>query len=113
MTGEDAVEIALRTALLHSGRPGIVAFDGAYHGTGLVLDEVPRPLERVGVAGERFERAGWHGQGLLRVRPGDCDEALRRGVLVVPAGEGGGLISATPALTISDAELDEAFGRLA
>ena len=36
MTGEDAVEIALRTALLATGRPGIVAFDGAYHGTGLL-----------------------------------------------------------------------------
>src|SRR5262249_54720570 len=36
VTGEDAVEIALRTALRHTGRPGIVAFDGAYHGTGLL-----------------------------------------------------------------------------
>jgi 4-aminobutyrate aminotransferase/(S)-3-amino-2-methylpropionate transaminase len=36
VTGEDAVEIGLRTALLATGRPGIVAFDGAYHGTGLL-----------------------------------------------------------------------------
>src|SRR5204863_1311959 len=36
VTGEDAVEIALRTALLATGRAGIVAFDGAYHGTGLL-----------------------------------------------------------------------------
>ena len=36
VTGEDAVEIALRTALLETGRPGIVAFDAAYHGTGLL-----------------------------------------------------------------------------
>jgi acetylornithine/succinyldiaminopimelate/putrescine aminotransferase len=36
VTGEDAVEIALRTALLHAGKTGIVAFDGAYHGTGLL-----------------------------------------------------------------------------
>src|SRR5439155_17410823 len=36
VTGADAVEIALRTALLATGRPGIVAFDGAYHGTGLL-----------------------------------------------------------------------------
>ncbi|HET7045119.1 MAG TPA: aminotransferase class III-fold pyridoxal phosphate-dependent enzyme [Gaiellaceae bacterium] len=35
VTGEDAVEIGLRTALLHTGRPGIVAFEGAYHGLGL------------------------------------------------------------------------------
>src|SRR5206468_156652 len=31
VTGEDAVEIALRTAHLANGRAGIVAFDGAYH----------------------------------------------------------------------------------
>ena len=36
VTGEDAVEIAMRTALLATGRPGIVAFEGAYHGTGLL-----------------------------------------------------------------------------
>src|SRR5580765_8506591 len=36
VTGEDSVEIALRTALLATGRAGIVAFDGAYHGTGLL-----------------------------------------------------------------------------
>jgi 4-aminobutyrate aminotransferase / (S)-3-amino-2-methylpropionate transaminase / 5-aminovalerate transaminase len=36
VTGEDAVEIGLRTALLATGKPGIVAFDGAYHGTGLL-----------------------------------------------------------------------------
>jgi 4-aminobutyrate aminotransferase-like enzyme len=36
VTGEDAVEIALRTALLVTQRPGIVAFEGAYHGTGLL-----------------------------------------------------------------------------
>jgi 4-aminobutyrate aminotransferase/(S)-3-amino-2-methylpropionate transaminase len=36
VTGEDAVEIGLRTALLATGKPGIVAFEGAYHGTGLL-----------------------------------------------------------------------------
>ena len=260
VTGEDAVEIALRTALLHTGKPGIVAFDGAYHGTGLlalaatgferfrepfepwlpgpvhrraygedpgplpqdagcvivepvqgragarvppdgfleqlrercdaagalliadeiycglgrtgelwrsgeladvictgkalggglplsaalfcggleqvwelgpedvyththtgnplacaaalvVLEEVPTLLERVAEAGDRFERAGWHGVGLLRARPGDADAALARGVIVIPAGEDGSLISATPPLTITDAELDDALDR--
>ncbi len=234
VTGEDAVEIALRTALLATGKPGIVAFEGAYHGTGLlalaatgferfrepfaawlpgpvhrrvfgedpgplpgdagcvivepvqiadeiycglgrtgvmwrsgeladvictgkalggglplsaalfrpglegvwdlgpedvyihthmgnplacaaalvVLEEVPELLDRVTEAGERFERAGWHGAGLLRARPGDAEEALVRGVIVVPAGEDGSLISATPPLTISDEEIGEALDRL-
>ncbi len=60
-------------------------------------------------AGERFERAGWHGAGLMRARTGDADEAQRKGVIVIPAGEDGSLISATPPLTISDEEIDEAL----
>lgn len=75
----------------------------------VVLGEVPRLLERVREAGERFERAGWNGAGLMRARPGDAEEALRRGVIVIPAGEDGSLISATPPLTISDVEIDEAL----
>jgi 4-aminobutyrate aminotransferase / (S)-3-amino-2-methylpropionate transaminase / 5-aminovalerate transaminase len=78
----------------------------------VVLEEVPRLLERVREAGERFEAAGWHGAGLLRARPGDAQAAERNGVIVVPAGEDGSLISATPPLTITDEELDEAFERL-
>jgi 4-aminobutyrate aminotransferase/(S)-3-amino-2-methylpropionate transaminase len=31
-TGADAVTAALKTALLATGRPGVIAFDGAYHG---------------------------------------------------------------------------------
>lgn len=32
VTGSEAVEIALKTAVLATGRPGILAFEGAYHG---------------------------------------------------------------------------------
>lgn len=34
VTGSDAVEAALKTAVLHTGRPGVLAFTGAYHGLG-------------------------------------------------------------------------------
>lgn len=78
----------------------------------VVLDEVPALLDRVFEAGERFAAAGFEGRGLLRSRPGDWEEAWRRGVLVVPAGEDGSLISATPPLTIADDELDEALALL-
>jgi 4-aminobutyrate aminotransferase-like enzyme len=78
----------------------------------VVLDEVPKLLGRVNEAGERFEQAGWHGRGLLRARAGNAQDALERGVLVVPAGPDGCLIQATPPLTITEAELDEAFARL-
>jgi 4-aminobutyrate aminotransferase-like enzyme len=79
----------------------------------VVLDEVPGLLEHVTAMGERFERAGWHGRGLLRARTGDAGDALERGVLVVPAGLDGTLIQATPPLAISEADVDEALARLA
>jgi len=78
----------------------------------VVLEEVPRLLDRVRKAGERFEAAGWHGAGLLRARPGDAQAAERNAVIVIPAGEDGSLISATPPLTISDEEIEEALSRL-
>jgi len=34
-SGSDAVETAIKTALLATGRPGIIAFEGAYHGLSL------------------------------------------------------------------------------
>ena len=33
-SGSDAVEAALKTALLHSGKPGVISFTGGYHGLG-------------------------------------------------------------------------------
>ena len=48
----------------------------------------------------------------MRAKPGDSDEAYRRGVIVVPAGEDGSLMSATPPLTITDEEIDEALEAL-
>ena len=78
----------------------------------VVLDEVPRLLGNVAEQSERFERAGWHGAGLLRARRGDAADALERGVLVVPAGLDGSLIQATPPLTITTAEVEEALERL-
>jgi 4-aminobutyrate aminotransferase-like enzyme len=78
----------------------------------VILDEVPRLLERVRAAGELFDAAGWHGAGLMRARPGDFAAAEEAGVIVIPAGLDGSLISATPPLTISDEEIDEALRRL-
>ena len=33
-SGSDAIKAALKTALLHSGKPGVLVFEGAYHGLG-------------------------------------------------------------------------------
>lgn len=77
-----------------------------------MLELVPALLDDVRALGQRFEEAGWHGAGLLRAKEGDWEEAWRRGVLVVPAGPGGSLISATPPLTTTRDEVDEALERL-
>jgi len=53
LSGEDAVEIALRTALLATGKPGIVCFEGAYHGTGLAA------LAATGLERSRAPFAAW------------------------------------------------------
>ena len=46
-SGADAVEIALKTGLLYSGRPGILSFTPAYHGTTLgALQGTSRPAFR-------------------------------------------------------------------
>jgi acetylornithine/succinyldiaminopimelate/putrescine aminotransferase len=79
----------------------------------VVLERVPAMLERVREAGERFAEAGWHGAGLMRARAGDAKEALEHGVIVVPAGEDGSLISATPPFTITDEEIEYGLERIA
>ena len=72
VTGADAVEIALRTALLATGKSGIVAFDDAYHGTGLLA------LAATGF--ERFRETGRH------LAPGPrAPASLRRGSGPLPA----------------------------
>jgi 4-aminobutyrate aminotransferase-like enzyme len=78
----------------------------------VVLEEAPGLLARVREAGERFASAGWHGAGLMRARAGDAQAAERNRVIVIPAGLDGSLISATPPLTITDEEIDEALSRL-
>ncbi|MBD0338419.1 MAG: aminotransferase class III-fold pyridoxal phosphate-dependent enzyme [Thermoleophilia bacterium] len=105
---EDAWRLGPEDVLTHTHVLNPLACAAAH----VVLEEVPALLGRVVEAGGRFARAGFDGRGLLRSRPGDWEEAWRRGVLVVPAGEDGSLISATPPLTISDADVDEALARI-
>jgi 4-aminobutyrate aminotransferase/(S)-3-amino-2-methylpropionate transaminase len=46
-SGSDAVEVALKTALVATGRAGVVAFEGAYHGLGFgALDTTWRGMFR-------------------------------------------------------------------
>jgi 4-aminobutyrate aminotransferase / (S)-3-amino-2-methylpropionate transaminase / 5-aminovalerate transaminase len=90
----------------HQGNPLAAA---AAH---VVLDEVPKLLDHVHAMGDLFEAAGWHGAGLMRARHGDWEAAMARGVLVIPAGEDGTLVSATPALAIPEEIVRDALARL-
>jgi len=70
-SGSDAVETALKTALLATGRAGVVAFESAYHGLSLgALDATWRPDFR-----EPF-RARLPGATVF-ARYGDADDAAR------------------------------------
>ena len=70
-SGSDAVEAALKTAMVATGRAGVVAFEGAYHGLALgALDATYRPLFRDPFAA-RLARA------TRFARYGDADDALR------------------------------------
>jgi 4-aminobutyrate aminotransferase / (S)-3-amino-2-methylpropionate transaminase / 5-aminovalerate transaminase len=82
----------------------------------VVLEEVPNLLPRVDELSQRFTAAGWEGKGLLRTKPKDAAEAFRSGVVVIPipaSEDRPALVQAAPPFTISDAEVDEAFARLA
>jgi 4-aminobutyrate aminotransferase/(S)-3-amino-2-methylpropionate transaminase len=70
-SGSDAVEAALKTALLATGRPGLLAFEGAYHGLAFgPLDATWRPLFREPFAA-RLPGA------TVFARFGDADDVLR------------------------------------
>ncbi len=70
-SGSDAVEVALKTALLATGRAGVVAFEGAYHGVTLgALDATWRPEFREPFAQRLAQRT-------VFARFGDAADALR------------------------------------
>lgn len=100
-TGAEAVEIALKTALLATGRKGLLAFEGAYHGMTLgalratwrkefrepfvesparfatygEVDEVERALATGDYGAVLFEPI--QGRGGIRVPPTGWDKQLR------------------------------------
>jgi len=58
--GSEAVEVALKTALLATGRPGIVAFSGSYHGLGHgALDATSRRDFRAPFAAQLARNTTW------------------------------------------------------
>lgn len=78
-SGSDAVESALKTALIATGKPGVVAFEGGYHGLGLgALDATHRADFRAPFRGRLAGRTSF-------VPFGDAD-AARRAAIEIDAG---------------------------
>jgi 4-aminobutyrate aminotransferase/(S)-3-amino-2-methylpropionate transaminase len=72
-SGADAVEVAFKTAQLATGRAGVVAFEGAYHGLGYgALDATWRADFRAPFAARLPERT-------VFARFGDAEDARRAG----------------------------------
>lgn len=98
-SGSEAVEAALKTALMATGRPGILAFEGAYHGlTAGALAATSRPLFRAPFlsriySGARF--APFPGSvlenGLGRVT---VEESLEAARWILREGDGGDEVGA-------------------
>jgi 4-aminobutyrate aminotransferase-like enzyme len=126
VSGADAVEIALKTALVATGRPGVLAFDPGYHGLTLgALAASSRPafrapfaahltphVSRIGFAAPvaQVERALASASfGAVLVEP----VVGREGALVAPAGWLSGVAAAARrhgALVVAD-EIFTGFGR--
>ena len=106
LSGEDAVEIALRTALLATGKPGIVAFEGAYHGTGLLA------LAATGLERFRSPFAAWLPGPVYRYPFGEDPGPLPADagcIIVEPIqGRGGALVPPDGFLELLRGRCDEA-----
>ncbi len=85
-SGSEAVEAALKTALLATGRRGVVAFEGAYHGLGYgALNATHRDHFRARFASQLG--------GFVEFAPFDCAEAtLRRAISRMKPGVGAVLV---------------------
>ncbi len=95
-SGFEAVEAALKTALLATGKPGVIAFHGAYHGLGYgALGAGGLPFFQ-----EPFRRQLADFATLLPYGDGDIDAAARCGdigcVLVEPIQGRGGIVVPPP-----------------
>ena len=95
-SGSESVEIALKTAILATGRPGIIAFEGGYHGLGYgALAGTHRGLFRDHFRSQLRE----FGRFVPYPRCGDCDCA---GWVVGKCGELGSILERMDAIAASE-----------
>ena len=96
-SGSEANDLALRLARAHTGRRGLIAVDGAYHGhTQAVVDISPYKFDREGYS----KRHGPRGHVKLVPQP-DSDSGLFRGDASDPAVAAS--LSASYAATVAEA----------
>ena len=94
-SGSDAVEVALKTAQLATGNPGVIAFEGGYHGLSLgALDATWRsdfrePFEARLAGATGFARYGEAGD-VLRVRDELAERGIATGAVLVEPVQGRG-----------------------
>ncbi len=126
VSGAEAIEIALKTSLAATGKPGVIAFDPGYHGLTLgALAVSSRPLFRAPFVAhlhshvERFPFGGPLGPLAKRLGRGDIGAVIfepvvgREGVLFPPSGWLASLAElgrSAGALLIAD-EIFSGFGR--
>jgi 4-aminobutyrate aminotransferase/(S)-3-amino-2-methylpropionate transaminase len=112
-SGSDAIESALKTALRVTGRPGVVAFEGAYHGLGFgALATTHRPHFR-----EPFQAwlaphvrfAPFGDAGAARAEARACGAGA---LLVEPIQGRGGLRIAPPGFLAALREIADELGAL-
>lgn len=113
-SGFEAVEAALKTALLHSGKPGVIAFAGGYHGLGFgALTATGLPFFREPFRAQLAEFAEFLPYPCER---GQMEEALRERevgcVLVEPVQGRGGCVVPPPDFLPMLREVCDAHGVL-
>ncbi len=92
-SGSDAVESALKTALVATGRPGVVAFEGAYHGLGLgALDATHRADFRAAFQGRLAGRTRFVPFGDAEAARSAAREIDAGAILFEPIQGRGGLV---------------------
>jgi 4-aminobutyrate aminotransferase-like enzyme len=117
LNGSDAVEAALKTAFLCTGKPGVLAFDGAYHG----LSYGALPLASRAFRAPFATQLGRHVRRAPFAGPADSDfhaieSFLAAGdigaVVIEPIQGRGGIRPAPPGLLPALADLCRRYGAL-
>jgi acetylornithine/succinyldiaminopimelate/putrescine aminotransferase len=112
-SGSDAVEAALKTALVATGKPGVIAFEGAYHGLSLgALDVTHRGEFRAPFATRLPRRTVFLPFGDAAAVRSVLRSAPVGAILVEPVQGRGGIRPAPPGFLAELRTLCDSFGAL-